>query len=161
MLARMMFGAALVAVCATAQAQAIVGAPERVAARGHVSYEAENATVVAGKTSVIELRFRVDPGFHVNSHKPASELLIPTAFTASDATVKVLSADYPKGESFHLAAGDGERLDVYQGEFRVRLTVVAPKGETTLAGTLRYQACDTAACYPPRSLPVSVLVVGK
>ena len=56
---------------------------------------------------------------------------------------------------------DAEMLDVYQGEFRVRLRVVAAKGAQTLAGTLRYQACDHAACFPPRSLPVQVAITGK
>jgi len=28
-------------------------------------------------------------------------------------------------------------------------------------GTLRYQACDQAACYPPKSLPVEVIFTAK
>jgi hypothetical protein len=41
----------------------------------------------------------------------------------------------------------------------VALRVTAPKpGEGTLNGVLRYQACDNAACFPPRTLPVRVAV---
>ena len=67
---------------------------------------------------MVELRFQVDEGFHVNSHHPASELLIPTVLTLEPAAgVKVLDAEYPKGVAFKVA---DETLDVYQGEFRVR-----------------------------------------
>jgi hypothetical protein len=133
--------------------------PRVAAAKGHVTYAAEVLEVAAGKPSVVELIFRVDPGFHVNSHTPASEMLIPTVLKLEDAaSAKVQPAEYPKGMPFRLG---GETLDVYQGEFRVRLKVVVPKGQTTLRGGLRYQACDSAACYPPRTLPVVVAVTGK
>jgi hypothetical protein len=143
-----------------ARAQGIVGLPAPpMAGKGHVSYSAEVVEVEAGKPAVVELRFRVDPGFHVNSHTPSSELLIPTALKLEDAAgVKVLGEEYPKGMAFRLA---DETLDVYQGEFRVRLRVVAPKGVSTLRGGLRYQACDNAACFPPKTLAVSVVVTGK
>jgi len=39
----------------------------------------EPATVAPGKTAQAELLFRVGPGFHINSNKPNSELLIPTS----------------------------------------------------------------------------------
>jgi hypothetical protein len=47
---------------------------------------------------------------------------------------------------------------VYQGEFRVRLRITARKGALSLTGGLRYQACDNAACYPPRTLPLRIAV---
>jgi hypothetical protein len=28
-------------------------------------------------------------------------------------------------------------------------------------GTLRYQACDNASCYPPKTLPVQILFTAK
>lgn len=151
---------ALVALGSTAAcAQGIVGLPAPASAKGHVSYAPEVTEIAAGKPAVIELSFRVDSGFHVNSHTPSSELLIPTALKLDGvAGVKVLEQEYPKGSPFKVG---GDTLDVYQGEFRVRLRVVAPKGATTVSGTLRYQACDNAACYPPRSLPVSVAITGK
>jgi hypothetical protein len=39
--------------------------------------------------------------------------------------------------------------------------MVVPKGAADLVGSLRYQACDNAACFPPRTLPVKVAVVTK
>ncbi len=141
-------------------AQQIEGlAPAAAAAKAHVSYVAEVQDLTAGKPAVVELRFRVENGFHVNSHKPKDELLIPTELKLDGA--KVLGVEYPAGVPFKLGIGEGETLDVYQGEFRVKLRVVVPKGATTLTGGLRYQACDNAACYPPRTLGIAVVLTGK
>jgi hypothetical protein len=38
---------------------------------------------------------------------------------------------------------------------------VAEAGAHTVNGTLRYQACDNAACYPPKSLPVQMVFTAK
>ena len=133
--------------------------------KSYVVYAAEQQSVAAGKRGVLELRFRVVEGFHVNSHTPKSELLIPTQITLQPAAgVKLAAVEYPAGSSYSLAAdasGSSEKLDVYSGEFTVKLPVVAEAGEHMVDGTLRYQACDHAACYPPKSLPVQVIFTVK
>ena len=53
--------------------------------KSFVVYAAEQQNVPAGKRSVLELHFRVVDGFHVNSHTPKSELLIPTQITLQPA----------------------------------------------------------------------------
>ena len=123
--------------------------------KGHVSYVAEQQNVPAGKSGVVELRFKVDEGFHVNSHAPKSDLLIPTAVTMKPADgVKAGEATYPAGTSYSFSFDPSEKLDVYTGEFVVKVPVVAAAGQHAVAGSLHYQACDHAACYPPRSLAV-------
>jgi Disulphide bond corrector protein DsbC len=130
--------------------------------KGHVSYVAEQQNVPAGKSGVVELRFKVDEGFHVNSHTPKSELLIPTAITMKMADgVKAGAAVYPAGTEYSFSFDPSEKLDVYTGEFVVKLPVVASAGMHTIDGSLRYQACDKAACYPPKSLPVQVMLTAK
>jgi hypothetical protein len=128
----------------------------------YVSYAAEEQVVKAGKTSVVELRFRVMEGFHVNSHTPKSELLIPTNLTLQPAAgVKAATVEYPAGTEYSFSFEPGEKLDVYTGAFTVKVPVVAEAGPHTVDGVLRYQACDNAACYPPKSLPVQVVVTSK
>jgi hypothetical protein len=130
--------------------------------KGHVVLVSDAVQVMAGEPQVVELRFRVDEGFHINSHAPKDELLIPTVLRLdSGGAVKVVGAVYAKGSAFRLGVASGEVLDVYQGEFRVSVRVVAPKGASTLTGTLHYQACDNASCFPPRTLPVMVAVTGE
>ncbi|WP_245632172.1 protein-disulfide reductase DsbD N-terminal domain-containing protein [Edaphobacter aggregans] len=128
----------------------------------YVSYAAEEQVVKAGKKAVVELRFRVTDGFHVNSHTPKSELLIPTNLTLQPAAgVKAEAIEYPAGTEYSFSFEPKEKLDVYSGAFTVKLPVVAEAGSHTVSGVLRYQACDNAACYPPKSLPVEVVLTAK
>ena len=53
--------------------------------KSYVTYTAEAQTVPAGKHAVLQLRFQLMPGFHVNSHTPKSDTLIPTALTLQPA----------------------------------------------------------------------------
>jgi DsbC/DsbD-like thiol-disulfide interchange protein len=130
--------------------------------KSYVLYAAEQQNVTAGKRSVLELHFRVVDGFHVNSHTPKSELLIPTQITLQPAAgVKAEAVEYPAGTSYSFSFDPTEKLDVYTGAFTVKLPVVADAGTHTVDGTLRYQACDHAACYPPKSLPVQVIFTAK
>jgi len=130
--------------------------------KSFVVYAAEQQNVAAGKRSVLELHFRVVDGFHVNSHTPKSELLIPTQITLQPAAgVKAEAIQYPAGTSYSFSFDPTEKLDVYSGAFTVKLPVVADAGTHTVDGTLRYQACDNAACYPPRTLPIQVIFTAQ
>jgi hypothetical protein len=130
--------------------------------KSYVVYAAEQQSVTAGKPGVLELNFRVVDGFHVNSHTPKSELLIPTRITLQAAAgVKPGEPQYPAGTAFTFSFDPSEKLDVYTGAFTVKVLVVAEAGAHTLDGTLKYQACDHAACYPPKSLPVQVVFTAK
>jgi len=128
----------------------------------YVTYAAEEQIVKAGKKSVVELHFKVGDGFHVNSHTPKSELLIPTAITLKAVGgVTASPAEYPAGTAYSFSFEPGEKLDVYTGVFTVKVPMVVEAGAHTVDGVLRYQACDNAACYPPKSLPVQVNVTAK
>ena len=127
-----------------------------------VHYASELQVVTAGKQGMLELRFTVEPGFHVNSHAPKSELQIATRVElGQDAGVKVGAAEYPAGKSYQLSSDPGEQLDVYSDQFVVKVPVVARAGDHELKGALTYQACDKAACYPPKSLPLDVVFTAK
>jgi Disulphide bond corrector protein DsbC len=130
--------------------------------KGYVTYAAEPQVVKAGKASVLELHFRVVDGFHVNSHTPKSELLIPTLLKLQAADgVKAGAEEYPAGTQYSFSFDPNEKLDVYSGAFTVKVPVVAGAGDHTIIGSLHYQACDHAACYPPKTLPVQVVFTAK
>ena len=59
------------------------------AGKGHVVLLSDSVEVEGGKASVVELRFRVEQGFHINSHAPKDELLIPTVLKLEPGAVKV------------------------------------------------------------------------
>ncbi len=133
--------------------------PAAHAQRVHLGLD--SFSVTADKPDWIELRFQVDPGLHINSHEPHDELLVPTKLQFAPSGPKLVAEEYPDGVPLHLDVGTGETLSTYQGEFRVRLRVIAPKGGSSLTGTLRYQACDQHSCFPPRSLPVQLNITAR
>ena len=120
----------------------------------------EQVTVEAGKPSPVALHFRIAPGLHINSNTPRSEFLIATALKMDVPTDIMLGKiEYPAGEDLTFPFSPDEKLSVYAGDFTVAVGVhplhsVVP-GKYVMHGVLRYQACDNAACYPPRTLPVS------
>jgi hypothetical protein len=121
------------------------------------------ATVTRGKPNTVALRFHVSSGFHVNSNKPSAEYLIPTALKLDAPTDIVLGrTTYPDGQEMSFAFAPNEKLSVYSGEFDLEVMVrpladVLP-GDYEFHGQLKYQACDNAACYPPKQLPVRFVV---
>lgn len=124
-----------------------------------IAYAAEPQTLPLGKPAVLELHFQVEHGYHVNSHRPKSELLIPTRIELQPAAgVQVVDMEYPPGQEYTLAFAPREKLDVYADSFLVKVQVKsAAAGMYSLHGALKYQACDKAACYPPRLLPIDIV----
>jgi len=119
--------------------------------------------VKAGGSATVQLDFRVGSEFHINSNKPKSELLIPTVLKLTPTTpVAVASVKYPDGQDMSFPFAPNEKLSVYSGDFTITAVVKAPvsatSGDFPVSGSLRFQACDRSACYPPRSTPVSFIV---
>lgn len=117
-------------------------------------------TVAAGKSTEVELPFRVAPGYHINSNKPTSELLLPTVVTLSPPTnIAVGNSRYPPGQDKSFSFSRNEKLNVYTGDFAVTALVTparnTPPGTYRVHGALKYQACDDRACYPPGQVPVA------
>jgi thiol:disulfide interchange protein len=130
--------------------------------RATVLYAAEPQTVPAARRAVLELRFQIVPGFHINSHTPNSQLLIPTALTLQPAPgVKLGAPHYPAGQPYSFPFDPGDKVAVYAGSFTVKLPVVATAGDHAIDAVLKYQACDNASCYPPKTLPVKIIFTAK
>jgi hypothetical protein len=117
------------------------------------------AIVQRGSAHPVELHFRVGKGFHVNSNTPTEEFLIPTVLTLEAPTDIIIGrVTYPAGELASFPFAPDQKLSVYAGEFTLSVLVrplasVLPS-DYAVRGILRYQACDNAACYPPKKLAV-------
>jgi hypothetical protein len=135
--------------------------------KGFVTVDASpSVTLVPGKPGKLEIRFRVNSGYHINSNKPHSELLIPTTVQFAPADkITVGKLSYPAGEEFALKFSPTEKLDVYTGDVLVTAPVTAAKGiapgNYTLKAELRYQACNDNSCFPPKTVPMEVAVSVK
>jgi Disulphide bond corrector protein DsbC len=116
-------------------------------------------TVTRGSAGPVSLHFRVASGFHINSNTPKSEFLIPTLLRLDAPTdIAITKLTYPAGTDMSFPFAPEEKLNVYTGDFTVSFAVrplhtVVP-GKYAIHGELKYQACDNAACYPPKKLPV-------
>jgi len=110
--------------------------------------------------TMVNLNFRVASGFHINSNTPKSEFLIPTNLKMDLPTDIVLGRiRYPAGQDLSFPFSPDEALNVYTGDFTITVAVhplrsVVP-GKYIMHGVLRYQACDNAQCFPPKTQPVS------
>ncbi len=120
----------------------------------------DTVTATRGAQTMVPLNFRVASGFHINSNTPKSEFLIPTALKMDLPTDIVLGKiDYPAGKDLAFPFSPDEKLNVYSGDFTINVAVhplssVSP-GKYIMRGVLRYQACDNAQCFPPKTLPVN------
>ena len=116
-------------------------------------------TATRTQKTIVQLNFRVASGFHINSNAPKDEFLIPTALKMDPPTDIVLGKiEYPEGKDLTFPFSPDQKLNVYSGDFTINVTVhplssVVP-GKYVMHGLLRYQACDNAQCFPPKTLPV-------
>jgi hypothetical protein len=122
----------------------------------------EQAELAARKAQVVELRFRIQDGYHINSHTPHEKNLIPTQLMVVDGDgVNVAAVDFPPGTDTSFPFAPNEKLSVYTGTVTLRAHVTVTPGGHLLQGALRYQACDANACMPPRKIPVAVSLLAK
>jgi DsbC/DsbD-like thiol-disulfide interchange protein len=128
-------------------------------ARVYVTFEgASSANVSAGKPAEVELNFRVKDGFHVNSNKPNSDLLIPTTIKLEPPSDLATAAiTFPAGKDISFPFDPSEKLNVYSQAFTVKAKLIAAHtasaGNFTVHGKLNYQACSDNACFPPKNVP--------
>jgi hypothetical protein len=105
----------------------------------------EQVTVPAGRPTPVALHFRIAPGFHINSHTPKEDFLIPTSFSIpGTAGVALKDAAYPDGTDFTLPLDPSTKLSNH-----------------LIEASLHYQACDKNACMPPKTITVPIDVIGN
>lgn len=120
----------------------------------------EIAAIYRGQAKPVELQFRIASGFHINSNQPKQEYLKKTELKLDAPTdIAIVKVGYPQGEDRSFPFSPDEKLSVYTGDFAVSVTMRPLKtvlpAKYAVHGMLKYQACDNAACYPPKQIPVS------
>lgn len=112
-----------------------------------------------GERASFRVRLELKPGYHVNSHVPTEASFVPLRLTWEKKPFRVLDVRYPK-PSLEKYAFSERPLSVLSGAFEI-MTVLeappdAPRGPGILLGRLRYQACTSTLCLPPRTVEVRV-----
>ena len=117
----------------------------------------------AGKRNAalrVKIPLVVKEGYHVNSNQPSEEYLIPLKLTwSSMGALEGGTVTYPKPalEKYEFSE---QPISVYTGSFDLvadfKVAAKAPAGPGAATGKLRYQACSHRACYPPKTLEITV-----
>jgi hypothetical protein len=120
----------------------------------------ESTSIDRGHLGGVVLHFRIPAGYHINSNQPKQDYLKKTELKVDAPTdIAIAGVTYPAGEDRSFPFDPNEKLSVYTGDFSLKVLVrplrtVVP-ARYAVHGVLKYQACDNAACYPPKQLPVS------
>jgi thiol:disulfide interchange protein DsbD len=100
-------------------------------------------------------------GYHVNSNAPHEAYLIPLRLTWTPAPLEVETVIYPKARDEKYPFSD-QPLSVFTGNFEIatkfKVPVDAVSGPAILLGKLRYQACNSSMCFPPKTVEVKLPV---
>jgi thiol:disulfide interchange protein len=114
---------------------------------------ADHTAYDAGKPARVAALVSIEPGWHVNAHKPTFEYLIPTVLTLK------LPAGWLPEETRYPAAEmktfsfEKMPLAVYAGDVVIVTQTEVPAGTKPgsypVEAALRYQACNDSQCLPP------------
>ena len=117
--------------------------------------------VKKGAAAVVSLKASLPAGYHANSNKPSEAYLIPLTLKWTAGPLQMETVTYPQ-PSLEKYSFSETPLSVVTGAFTIttkfKVPADAPGGPAAQTGTLRYQACDNKACYPPKNLPVNITV---
>jgi Disulphide bond corrector protein DsbC len=100
--------------------------------------------------------------FHIQANKVLEDYLIPTTVEAHlPAGWKLLDTSYPRAKLVRFPFNPKE-MAVYEGKIELKLKLQAaasaPLGKLKLPLTLRFQACNDAACLPPVRVPLEAML---
>ncbi len=122
-------------------------------------------TVVLARGGAAEavVSVTVAEGLHVQANPAADEFLIPLVVRFGDVPgIRWGTPAYPPPVPFRIEGWDLE-LKTYERTVHVTVPVAAADaaepGAVTVAGTVRFQACDSRRCFAPATVPVEVEVV--
>jgi DsbC/DsbD-like thiol-disulfide interchange protein len=116
-----------------------------------------------GETVTVAVKFKVDPGMHVQANPATKKNLIPTtvSFEPVDG-LEIGAPGYPEGKPFRLKGSDSD-IATYDGDVEIRLpitaTAKAKSGKLRLKGKLRYQACEETSCFFPMTVALEAPLV--
>jgi hypothetical protein len=128
-----------------------------------VSSSASVDTIAPSQRAALVLEIELKPKMHV--YAPGVEHYIPIDWQITESgAAKADAVKWPKAETLYLEAID-EKVPVFTGSFRISRDIVfAPdsklkslaneKGQVTIHGVLKYQACDDKMCFIPASVPL-------
>lgn len=126
-----------------------------------VSTEKKEYKFAAGESFNINLQAKIDEGWHINSHKPNDEFLIPSEVVVEGKGIKSYSVKYPNAKNIKLAISES-LVSVYEKTENFVITITTDKnlsvGKKSFVIKLNYQACNNESCLPPNTASTNLEV---
>ncbi len=118
--------------------------------------------VFTGSEFKIAIEIDVEEGWHINSHKPYDDYLIPTEVVLPEnPNFSLQKVAYPEPHDFKLAFSE-EPLSVWEGKIffgaLIKVTENLESGEYRLIVELNYQACNDMSCLAPTYIADTIIV---
>jgi thiol:disulfide interchange protein DsbD len=112
--------------------------------------------VYPGTEFKLAVKVKVEEGWHINSHKPYDEYLIPTSLTiVENPNFKLKKVAYPEPHDFKLSFSETP-LSVWEGTVYIGALVEVDSnltpGTYLLIVELEYQACNDISCQAPTAV---------
>lgn len=116
--------------------------------------------IKAGSSAEASLKLTITNGYHINANPASFPYLKATKLEVQPGEgITAGAAIYPASvtRTFKFSK---EPLAVYEGEVTIKLPLTAAASATTgprpIQGKVLVQACDEEACYPPRTIEISI-----
>ncbi len=115
-----------------------------------------------GASIVVKTTVLLQSGYHCNSNTPSESYLIPLRLSWEPGTLETVEVVFPKP---HLEKYDFSPtpLSVFTGNFdlvtKFKVAAGAQSGPGIVLGKLRYQACNSNSCLPPKTIEIKLPVV--
>lgn len=124
------------------------------------SVECPEVRFDASKFATLNLTMHIAKGYHINSHDPGADFLIPLTIDLVDGDGVRLIVDYPPGEEFRGAFAEVP-IRVHSGAVTIPLRFEKTgkiTGHSRIVVT--FQACTDKACQQPRTVALEVRIRG-
>jgi uncharacterized protein YyaL (SSP411 family) len=124
------------------------------------SADLDKRRMAPGETAELRLTLEIEPGWHVQSSKPAREDLVATSVELG--LTEGLTPGEMRFPDGTLAPIGGERLPVYAGRVTIRVPVKADAalaaGSLPGVARIRFQACDDKRCLAPEQVELNFAI---
>lgn len=107
-----------------------------------------------GEKITLKVTLLIPEGIHIQAHKPAEELLIPTKISLKKIEgISFGEPIYPK-PSVLPTSWSKIKLLMYEGKIEVLMSIqvekLAKTGKRVIEGSLSFQGCTSQFCLPPK-----------
>jgi thioredoxin:protein disulfide reductase len=123
--------------------------------RLRLELDAAGLSAPRGGMLPIDAFAHIDPGWHINAHKPSQPFLVATELTLElPQGVTHEPIEYPPPDKRKFAFAGDETLLVYEGKLGLATALRVPASyagdHLRVVAKLRYQACNDSTCLPPQ-----------